>query len=64
MADATRDAATADAAARLDLPPERLARAREHAALLGKTAEKVAVGLALTADVDDFRRVLAREARP
>jgi hypothetical protein len=65
MADAPREEATAaDAAARLDLPPERLALARQHAALLGKTAEKVAVGLPLTTDVDDFRRVLTREARP
>jgi hypothetical protein len=65
MADATHDGATAaDAAARLDVPPERLALARQHAALLGKTAARVAVGLPLTADVDDFRRVLTREAQP
>jgi hypothetical protein len=65
MADATDDGATAaDAAARLDVPPERLALARQHAALLGKTADKVAVALPLAADVDDFRRVLMHEARP
>jgi hypothetical protein len=48
----------------LDIPEERRARAREHAALLAQTAAKVALELPISADVDDFRRVLAAEAKP
>jgi hypothetical protein len=45
-------------AAYLDMPPERRAAAKAHAALLSGTAGKVALELPLSADVDDFRRVL------
>jgi len=48
----------------LDMPPERRALAKAHAALLAQTAGKVALELPLSADVDDFRRVLTAEARP
>jgi cysteine synthase len=33
-----------------------------HAAMLSATAGKVAIALAMSADVDDFRRVLAAGA--
>jgi hypothetical protein len=56
--------AAEDATAFLDMPPERRAAARAHAALLARTADKVARELPMSADVDDFRRVLAEEARP
>ena len=65
MADANTPATgSADPADRLAVPPERLTLAKQHAALLGRTAAKVALTLPLTADADDFRRVLAQEARP
>jgi hypothetical protein len=51
-------------AAHLDMPPERRARARAHAAMLAQTAARVALELPMSADVDDFRRVLAARARP
>ena len=55
----------ADTAAYLDdMPPERRALAKAHAALLSATAGKVALELPLSADVDDFRRVLAEGAKP
>jgi len=47
-----------------DMPPERRALAKAHAALLAQTAGKVALELPMSADVDDFRRVLAAEAKP
>jgi len=53
-----------DAASYLDMPPERRAAAKAHAALLSRTADKVARELPMSADVDDFRRVLAQEAKP
>jgi hypothetical protein len=53
-----------DAAAYLDMPPERRAAAKAHAALLARTAERVALELPLSADVDDFRRVLVTGAKP
>jgi len=52
------------AAAYLDIPPERRAAARAHVALLSRTADRVARELPISADVDDFRRVLREEARP
>jgi hypothetical protein len=52
-----------DVAAYLDMPPERRANAKAHAALLSKTAGKVALELPLSADVDDFRRVLVAGAK-
>ena len=51
-------------AAYLDMPPERRAAAKAHAAMLSRTAEKVARELPFGADVDDFRRVLAQGAKP
>ena len=68
MANESKDPASKPApdsgpAADLDMPPERRAAARTHAALLSATAAKVASGLPLGADVDDFRRVLVAEAK-
>ena len=48
----------------LDMPDERRARARAHAALLAETARRVALELPMSANVDDFRRVLAAEGKP
>ena len=56
--------ASEDIAAYLDMPPERRAAAKAHAALLSRTADRVARELPMSADVDDFRRVLAQEAKP
>jgi hypothetical protein len=53
-----------DAASYLDMPPERRAAAKAHAALLSRTADKVARELPISADVDDFRRVLLAETKP
>ena len=67
MADTKAQPATApadDVAAYLDMPPERRANAKAHAALLSRTAGKVALELPLSADVDDFRRVLVTGAKP
>ncbi len=70
MADRSSDTATsapvgaagAEPAAYLDMPEERRALAKAHAALLAETAGRVALELPLGADVDDFRRVLAEAA--
>ena len=48
----------------LDMPPERRALAQAHVATLSVTAASVALALPISADVDDFRRVLAEGARP
>ena len=48
----------------LDMPAERRTLATAYAALLAKTAGRVALELPINADVDDFRRVLVREAKP
>jgi hypothetical protein len=48
----------------LDMPDERRALARAHAAALAETARRVALELPMSADVDDFRRVLAAGAKP
>ena len=56
--------ASEDIAAYLDMPPERRAAAKAHAALLAQTASRIALELPFGADVDDFRRVLAEEAKP
>jgi hypothetical protein len=53
-----------DIAAYLDMPPERRAAAKAHVALLSRTAGKVALELPLSADVDDFRRVLVAGVKP
>ena len=61
--DDTKPAAAADEpAAYLDMPAERRALAKAHAAMLADTAGRVALELPLSADVDDFRRVLAAGA--
>jgi hypothetical protein len=48
----------------LDMPPERRALAKAHAAMLTLTAGRVALELPMSADVDDFRRVMAEGAKP
>jgi len=66
MADAKAPPAPApsdDVASYLDMPPERRANAKAHAALLSRTARKVARELPISADVDDFRRVLVAGAK-
>jgi len=60
--DAAKPAAGAEPAAYLDMPEERRALAKAHAAMLADTAGRVALELPLSADVDDFRRVLAAGA--
>jgi hypothetical protein len=57
-------AAATEVAAYLDMPAERRALAKAHAALLAATAGRVALTLPFNADVDDFRRVLMQEAKP
>ena len=57
-------AASDETAAYLDMPPERRAAAKAHAAMLARTADRIARELPMSADVDDFRRVLAEEAKP
>ena len=69
MANSPQDAATktsddAEPAHYLDMPPERRTLAKAHAAMLSATANTVALTLPIGADVDDFRRVLAAEAKP
>jgi hypothetical protein len=56
--------ASDEIAAYLDMPPERRAAAKAHAALLSVTAGRIARELPFGADVDDFRRVLTQEAKP
>ena len=53
-----------DIATYLDMPPERRAAAKAHAALLSQAAGRIALELPLGADVDDFRRALAEGAKP
>jgi hypothetical protein len=55
--------AASEPAAYLDMPAERRAAAKAHAAILSETAGKAALELPLGADVDDFRRVLTAEAK-
>jgi hypothetical protein len=52
-----------DTASYLDMPAERRAAAKAHAALLSRTADKIARELPISADVDDFRRVLVGGAK-
>ena len=61
---ATNTAADTQPASYLDMPSERRTLAKAHAAMLSATAGKVALALPIGADVDDFRRVLAAEAKP
>jgi hypothetical protein len=51
-------------AAYLKMPPERRRAAKAHAAQLSQTAGRIAAELPLSADVDDFRRLLVAEAKP
>ena len=62
--DAPKPAPDAETAGYLDMPSERRALAKAHVAMLSATAGKVARALPIGADVDDFRRVLAAEAKP
>lgn len=50
-------------AAYLDMPPERRAAAKAHAAMLSASIRKLAAEVPFGADVDDFRRVLVAEAK-
>jgi hypothetical protein len=50
-------------ASHLDIPPERRALHKAHAAMLAETARRVALEVPFGADVDDFRRVLAAGAK-
>lgn len=56
-------AAENEPAAYLDMPPERRAAAKAHAAMLSATMRRIAVDVPFTADVDDFRRVLTSEPK-
>jgi hypothetical protein len=56
--------AHAEPASHLDIPPERRALHKAHAALLAETARRVVLEVPFGADVDDFRRVLAAGAKP
>lgn len=47
----------------LDMPADRRAAAEATATMLMATAQRVADALPLSADVDDFRRVLVAEAQ-
>lgn len=55
--------AAAGTGAYLDMSEERRAAAQANAAMLLATAQRVADTLPLSADVDDFRRVLVAEAQ-
>jgi hypothetical protein len=61
--DATSKTAASEVAAYLDMPEERRGLARAHVAVLSETAGRVALELPMSADVDDFRRVLAARAQ-
>jgi hypothetical protein len=50
-------------AAYLDMPPERRAAAKAHAAMLSATMKKVAAEVPFQSDVDDFRRILTAGAK-
>ena len=58
-----RTGAQVEPASHLDIPAERRALHKAHAALLAETARRVALEVPFGADVDDFRRVLAAGAR-
>ena len=63
-ADQARPARGRSPPAYLDMPAERRALAKAHAAMLAETAGRVALELPFGADVDDFRRVLAVAREP
>lgn len=60
--DATSKTTAGEVAAYLDMPEERRALAKAHVAMISETAGRVARELPMSADVDDFRRVLASRA--
>ena len=60
--DTTSKTPTGAVAAYLDMPEERRALAKAHVAVLSETAGRIALELPMSADVDDFRRVLATRA--
>ena len=69
MSSSSKDTAQAlpvkdETASYLDMPAERRALAKAHVAILAGTARQVALDLPISADVDDFRRVLATRAQP
>ena len=64
MANSKAPPAADEPAPYLDMPPESRAAAKAHAVLLSRTADTVARELPMSADVDDFRRVLAQESKP
>jgi hypothetical protein len=61
--DAQSPQAGEESAAYLDMPPERRAAAKAHAALLSQTADRIARELPFGSDVDDFRRALVQGAQ-
>ena len=63
MAKSPPPAASQEPAHYLDMPPERRAAAKAHAAMLSATMRRVSAEMPFTADVDDFRRVLTAEAK-
>jgi hypothetical protein len=62
MTSQRQDQTSSETASYLEMTQEQRESAKVHAALLSGTAARVAVELPLTADVDDFRRVLAARA--
>jgi hypothetical protein len=50
-------------ASHLDIPPDRRALNKAYVATLAATARRVALEVPFGADVDDFRRVLAANAK-
>jgi hypothetical protein len=56
--DAQSSPAAEEASAHLDMPPERRAAAKAQAAMLSRTADRIARELPFGTDVDDFRRAL------
>jgi len=60
---APKEPVSEEIAAYLDMPRERRTLAKAHAAMLSQTAGRIALELPMSADVDDFRRVLTTQAR-
>ena len=56
------DPSSLEPAAYLDMPADRRAAAKAHIAMVSATVRKAALDLPLSADVDDFRRVLVTGA--
>lgn len=62
MTSQRQDQTSSEPASYLEMAKEQRENAKAHATLLSETAARVTVELPLTADVDDFRRVLAARA--